>query len=483
MDRVKVESVTHKSSPKNISNYIKHVSLICDKCGNFKTKKIKDLKNHIDNCNSFLVDKIALENKLEIEVVKTGIYREILTKLFKIDTEDKSQLFEVIKAFQKLSPVKKDLPLVKKELLPIKKVKKYRRLVCLEKPQNITISNVKQQVSESISATSDIDNDITKCETYISQLKKDRRYNKILRQLCKQRSKLVKYLSLREYIKVVEDQTSDVEKILKDKQQSDKKVEINTLNSLSPLDARLLQYHSYTDTQLDTNCRESFEILLKRGINFPKTFVPFSIGRVVHCITNYSVAVFTIEKLLLWSLINIHGFWNIIYLPLPKSTKEDPYSFYILRTTKKNKRYWNMTCRLEDLIADIINSIRPHLIATFRKLYRDIFQDNNFRSNYTEFATFVTEDCQQLLQNIITLSRPRWFGKKIRFLIVEKCTYQNTNNDSFSLTGDDPLQRRRYKSAEKIEIVDIIRMLFDDITDSQAVDFYRECLSKLQGEI
>ena len=46
-------------------------------------------------------------------------------------------------------------------------------------------------------------------------------------------------------------------------------------------------------------------------------------------------------------------------------------------------------------------------------------------------------------------------------------------NDKFNLYGDDSLQRKRFHDKEDVDLVDIIKQLFDDISSEQAVDFYR----------
>ena len=89
------------------------------------------------------------------------------------------------------------------------------------------------------------------------------------------------------------------------------------------------------------------------------------------------------------------------------------------------------------------------------------------------YRSFIAEDCEQLAQNIILVSQPRKLCDKLRKLLVENCTYKHTKQDHFSLVGDDVLQRKKFQTKEKIEMVDTVSQLFDDITDEQAVNFYK----------
>ena len=224
---------------------------------------------------------------------------------------------------------------------------------------------------------------------------------------------------------------------------------------------------------MDGECREKLETIIRHGRVFSKEFKPYIIEELSQKLTTYSVAVFPIEKLIKLSLINPYGFWNVVYMEWPKSSVSDPYSFYVLDKIKKGKRYWNMNCRLEDFTLDLIACIQPYLIQMFRELYYTVFHDNDFRQNASELSSFVSEDCEQLAQNIILLSQPRKLCDKLRKLLVENCTYKHTSHDQFSLVGDDLLQRKKFQTKEKIEMVDTISQLFDEITDEQAVNFYK----------
>jgi hypothetical protein len=158
---------------------------------------------------------------------------------------------------------------------------------------------------------------------------------------------------------------------------------------------------------------------------------------------------------------------------MPKNTEDDPYSFYVLDKVSKEKRYWKMDCRLEDLSGNLSYNILPYMIGMFRKLYRDVFGDNDFRSDFSRKCQLTECDCEQLLQNIILVGQPKEFYNIVRSIVKNKATYMPTENDKFNLYGDDALQRKRFHEKEDVDIVDIIKQLFDDISSEEAVDFYR----------
>ena len=85
----------------------------------------------------------------------------------------------------------------------------------------------------------------------------------------------------------------------------------------------------------------------------------------------------------------------------------------------------------------------------------------------------VTEfDCEQLIQNIIALSRPMELCRVFQDIVVSKCTFTPTETDKFNLYGDDRLQQKRFaKAKDKPEDSQrIVKMLFDGISTEDAIE-------------
>ena len=341
--------------------------------------------------------------------------------------------------------------------------------------RSIAINKIDKRSKETLNKLNDdrVKNINQTCKDLIDQLASSRVYTKLLRKLKTKRITLLGTLKLDEYTLLVQDHTLQLTDIFKKKQQSNTRMRTNINNSLTPIDSRLLKYPGYHETQMDGECRERLEAVIRHGRIFSKEFKPHDLKYISDKLTNYSVSIFPMEKLIRWALINPYGFWNVVYLPWPKSSLDDPYSFYVLDKIKKGKRYWNMNCRLEDFSTDLAYSVQPYLIKLFRELYYTVFNDNCYRPNASDLSSFISEDCEQLAQNIILMSQPRKLCCKLRKIIISECTYNHTDQDHFSLLGDDVLQRKRFKHKEKIEMVSTIKKLFDQITDEQAVKFYK----------
>ena len=305
------------------------------------------------------------------------------------------------------------------------------------------------------------------------KLKQSRVYTKILEDLARKRMNIFARMSLSDYQNLLSEHIRTIEDIFREKNYADKKSISIISKGLTSLESRLISYGNYTQSHLEIDEIEKLDKVLDLAKQSSKQYTVYNSLTIFNCFYNYGVILFPIKKNLERYLFNSYDLWNIIYLPLPKNTDDDPYSFYVLDRISKEKRYWKMDCRLEDLSSNLISNVLPYMISMFRKLYRDVFGDNDFRKDFSSKCQITECDCEQLLQNIITVGQPKDFYNIVRTIVKNKATYTPTENDKFNLYGDDSLQRKRFHDKEDIDLVDILKQLFDDISSEEAVDFYR----------
>ena len=310
-------------------------------------------------------------------------------------------------------------------------------------------------------------------EQILSGLKQSRVYTKGLEELKQARYRLFGTLSVSEYKEVVSSHVRVIETVLREKKYADRKIATVVSKGLSPIESRITGYGNYTDAHLDVDTIEHFSGILDRHAFPEKCYTPFNHVDVAKGFYNYGLTLFPMKQNLGRYLFNRYGFNNVVYLPLHKNTDDDPYSFYILDGLNKEKRYWKQDCRLENLSTALTNGLKPYMISVFRKIYRDVFGDNDFRQNYSTVSQITEYDCEQLLQSIILLSQPKEFSLVLRNLVKRNGMIKPTENDKFNLTGDDALQRRRFQEKEDVDLADAIKLLFDGISSEDAVDFVR----------
>lgn len=299
------------------------------------------------------------------------------------------------------------------------------------------------------------------------------------KEMLEKRKKLLPNMEFSEFLKLLTTFYNKIEALLETESDLKKKNSL-LFGYLTPLESRLLMSLNYTNTTIDYISLDDLKMSLwVSNLYFENRFSPFNIKPVCDSFRNYSIALINLERSLIDNLYNPYGFQNIVYIPLKQSREDDPYSFYTLQKIEKNKRFWDMDCRLEEIASIMIDELLPYAIALFRKIYYDTFHDNNFRENFTNVNAIMKEDCSILLKNIMLLSNRYRFYAKIRKIIMDKFSYKlDSDYDRFNIYADDTLQRNKFKNeTEKktdMEEIEYIKGLFDEIPTKHCVDLIRE---------
>lgn len=335
------------------------------------------------------------------------------------------------------------------------------------------IKMVDDSIKEKLDEFSDVETVYKDIKVQFELLKTSRIYTKILEEIKSLRSSIFGRMNISDYKNLVLEHTRIMEGIFHDKNYTDKKSRTIISKSLSSLESRLISYTDYATQHIEIDEVEKLGIVLDLYSQIDKDYVCYNKKYVSELFYNYGTVLFPLQANLERYLFNRYGFKNIVYLPYSKSTDTDPYSFYVLENYRDRKRYWKMDCRLEELTQNLIETIMPYMISMFRKIYRDVFSDNNFRSNFLSFCQVTECDCEQLLQNITLMAYPRKFQKLIQNIVKKNSSIIVTESDKFNMYSDDVLQRRRFHEKEDIDFLEIMKQLFDGVSSDEAVDFYR----------
>lgn len=305
----------------------------------------------------------------------------------------------------------------------------------------------------------------------ILSVENSRIYTKHLYKIRDTRSKLLGKLNLSEYIKLLEDHTARLTSIFTTKKYDCRKRRTTISKSLTPLDQRLVRFGKYYDTTLEPDEIQKLMLTLNVNTVYPKKYVVLDRASMYEQFHNYSVAIYPIFDIIKRIFINPYGFSNICYLNIPKSSVDDPYSFYSLeKVATDNRRLWKMEIRLDDICRDITIHLRQYCISLFRQIYFDIFNDNVYRNDYVSKTQITQQDCEQLLYNIVKVSRPMEFCTQFREMIVEHATIQHTELDKFNFTADDRVMRKYFANTKDTDeaMDETICHLFDGMSRNQA---------------
>ena len=469
------------------------ISYICDICS-YKSKCNIDIGNH--NCtpqkNDFSQDEIAqLKFLLYLEKFKNKMYTNIIKRNTNIDIDD-INTDDMDKNIVVCNYVKQNIPLFFHDCNSVSKqpeerkdteTKKHNRYRSIRGDRSETKRNNSEgdltkteplnNLRDEIESKVNIEDIQTQFTSIINNIEQTKLPLKHIQELKNERLKLFTTLTIPDYSSLVLKHISILEALLKKKDYNDKKIKTTVMKGISPLEARLVSYTNYHNTSIEVDEMDMLMANVSKN-NTVRDYVPFDFDTLNRHFSNYSCCLFTIDNLINNILFNKNGFNNYIFVEFKNEKKSDCFRFYYLERISKGKRYWTMDCRLENLITNFTNIILPYMITLFRKLYKDTFQDNDYRSNYNSISQLTEIDCEQLFKNIFTVGHNKRFRTYLINKIVEKATHIPTDNDAFNLTGDDSLLKKKVKSEEETDFGEIIKKIFDNISFSDVAELYNK---------
>lgn len=510
------EVENHKNTDKQCQKF-RNIEFSCVICG-FKTFGIKNLEKHISECSNkdFMDDTLnsqisRIEDKIDkllklqndIEENKIKNYKKVKKVKNKILDENDNNEYTIEDdeniplKIRKFSPDKNiKSPLLKRTPVknigkisaknspstPIKRKPQYKsfknnlelKSELSKDEKNEQIKLISEKIQELKNDLIDVENYKKTLDTYIDNIKQNRTYTKFLELIKTKRTSMIDSMDYNDYYDLLVKNIKSLEVIFRKKEYNEKKIITTISKSMNSIDLRILNYGNYFTTELDIDEMQKLNKSLTIFNGSDPDYKPFIFDEFMRKFYNYGSVLFTIKENLERNLFNTYGFNNVVYIPLKNSSLNDPWSFYTLESISKEKRYWKMDCRLEDLSLNFFNNMKSYLINIFRKIYSDIYHDNHYRKDYNN--SNITElDCEQLLQNIYILLNPKDFCNFLRNLVVEKATYIPTENDKGDFLSDDRIQKKRFsENNEKYDVFDLIRLLFDNISSEEAIDFYRK---------
>ena len=261
--------------------------------------------------------------------------------------------------------------------------------------------------------------------------------------------------------------------IFKTKGFNEKKINTTLAKGLTTLEMRLLQFGRYYEEHLTVDEINVLNDVLDLWVYSPVEFIPFDNINIRNSFSNYGSVICNLDTIIKRSLINKYSFNSVVYVPLAQSQDNDPYSFYQLESVNAGIRHWKLDCRLEDITIYLQDSLITYLTERFRKMYFDIFSDNDYRPDYKHRCQVTECDMTRLLQNISILRDHKQINKLLRRIVRQHATHNPTKNDRFNIYSDDPLQKRNLESeTEIITDANIAISLFDNIEKEHIDKFY-----------
>jgi len=510
----------------------KDIIFTCRKCG-YVTKSIKNIHTHIlicdrdedisDPCKEYKEDIERLETEkkyfqrkirrlegnlvkqekanhdlntvLEIERMKSRMFSHIIdqkTDLYTSDLlkEDKHSvhIYDIQNGIlpvylhrnlQVVNNVNEEDEII---ILPPQQKKKevYRAIKCVDLAEEedqeeiqTKVENVDEVVKDIVDANFE-EIDMDKCKKEIkstfNKIRNARAYTKHLAYIKKIRCKMLGWLNIKEYEDLIIEHMRKLSLVFKGKKYDSKRIMKIISEGLSPLEMRLTKYGKYYETDIDSEDIERLKVSLEVCTVFPKMYKPFKRG--FKRFQNYNMMLFTLKKCIECYLFNRYEFYNLVYINMPNSTEADPYSFYYLEKIDGDKRCWKMDCRLEDISVDMSTELLPYCIDLYKKVYRDMFRDNNYREDCEDVYSLAGNEMEQLAENIFILHNQERCRNLIRSIVKEKAELVPTDNDKVNIRTADSTQKKRFNEYRcDYNPLDVPCLLFQDINEDDAKHF------------
>lgn len=274
--------------------------------------------------------------------------------------------------------------------------------------------------------------------------------NEFFKRKFKKRIKICKQYDLNNYTKYLEKEVNSI------KTQLGSIVKDNEFDSYIKkhykiTERRLIKYGKFCDSSIESD--DLF--IIRKLINNTKVN---SESKISNFFCNISLTMFNI-----YSLLDIF-FTNYIKIIYVDSI--DEFRFYVLDKIENRTVYWNLDCRLENTIHDLMNDIIIYSINLFRSIYYEFFRDNNYRENYKEYNNVFEKECSQLLDNLNSICMEKTFYVNFISTVKENCIYEPTTTDVFNLSTDDKLQKEQFENLKDNpnKFQEINQKLFDNFT-------------------
>ena len=303
-------------------------------------------------------------------------------------------------------------------------------------------------------------------------MKTTRTHKKILNEYNKLKMATLSQIDICSYIEILLEHYNIIGEICVFKSYTKKRTEEIMSQAFCPLDLRLLLIHSKLPALL-VNVGQTF--IIPDDVDYLKQSLTTTIyygsnkEALVENFLNYGVALITLKQNIEMYLTNQK---EVVYL-VGGDNESDPFRFYFLYKEKKSKKYWEMDCRLDEFITVFIKNISTYLIGIFRTLYHDVFHDNLYRRDFIKSAIIFENDCEQLLSNLCTLATYKEVSKLLRNTIKSSCAHvEDMSRDVFVLKSDDKLLKAELEKRESEIDLDILTMLFDDLSRDDADGLY-----------
>ena len=266
---------------------------------------------------------------------------------------------------------------------------------------------------------------------------------KYIKQLMKQYS--IK-LSFNEYKQELVKIVNMCKELCKLKQYTITRQNILIQRMMTTVDVRLIRYSNYFEINVEQTDIDYFQTMIQTYLKL-QNYYHF------HSIIIYST-----------SIIGLLPLQHILYIILPYSNIicKNKKFFYMLEYIKDKERKWKQDSYLTQFTLEFVNHVITEGINLFRTIYKDIFEDNDYREDYKSKNAATDSDLQQILENIVYLNNVSQVNQLIQNYVKKNCNYKPLDfKDHFDFETN--LKKNYLFSENQFCLIELSNKLFDNI--------------------
>jgi len=330
------------------------------------------------------------------------------------------------------------------------KTPKYKPIANVELAQPVIIEDEGEENMEGAHIRELTTEELAKLDELIGEITNNRFSKPFL-------DEIKKLLKFKKHTESIERVVKRLEEVLVSKGTTGKRLKSTILSVVNPLTARVLRCGEYYNVCMEPDYHVGAEL------QPPPANTPYT--HAYHLLQTYGLCLFSMECILK-RFFKPH---NVVYVALPKSSDEDPYSYYSLSKieivdAELKRRNWNLESRLEGIADEIARKVVEYGTTLFRAVYRDIFGDNEFRADFKDKLSMVRCDMEQLINNMQHVSNSKFRIELCRLIKTEN-TLVPTVVDKFNLQSDDVVQRNALKQRVDVDLQPLYRGMFDNLRE------------------
>lgn len=216
---------------------------------------------------------------------------------------------------------------------------------------------------------------------------------------------------------------------------------------MTTIDVRLIRYSNYFEINVEQTDIDHFQVMIQNYLKINQYYD-------FHSIVLYTT--------LMIGLLPMNQILDII-LPYSNIICKNQNNFYMLLSIKDKHREWRQDSYLTQFTLEFVNKTITAGIQLFRTIYKDIFEDNDYREDYKSKNTATDSDLQQILENIEYLNNNFHINQSIQESIQKHCRYTSLSDYKDKFDFESNLKQNYFFSENQSCLNELSKKLFDNV--------------------